>query len=143
MDCSLSLPRVLVIGKESVGKSQLVASLTGRWAASYNFPGSTVACDCYADEFYNYIDSPGLLRHSDSTACRETLAALAENERVLLVVNATHIDQDLEDLLGWSSATCCFSCSTSANIDLTRSGTSNGATFNSRATSRTAPRRSA
>ena len=100
MDRSESLPRVLVIGKESVGKSQLVASLTGRWAASYNFPGSTVACDCYADEFYNYIDTPGLLRRSDSDACRETLAALAENERVLLVVNATHIDQDLEDLLG-------------------------------------------
>ncbi|MEH0021920.1 MAG: GTPase domain-containing protein [Desulfobacter sp.] len=100
MDCSESLPRVLVIGKESVGKSQLVASLTGRWAESYNFPGSTVACDCYPDAFYNYIDTPGLLRRSDSDACRETLAALAENERVLLVVNATHIDQDLEDLLG-------------------------------------------
>ena len=95
-----SLPKVLIIGKESVGKSQLVASLTGRWAASFNFPGSTIACDRYADEFYYYIDTPGLLRRSDSAACRETLEALKENERVLLVVNATHIDQDLEDLLG-------------------------------------------
>ncbi len=100
MDHPERLPRILVIGKESVGKSQLVASLTGRWAASYNFPGSTVACDRYEDRVYTYIDTPGLLRRSDSAACRETLAALAEHERVLLVVNATHIDQDLEDLLG-------------------------------------------
>lgn len=29
MDCSQSLPRVPVLGKESVGRSQLVSSITG------------------------------------------------------------------------------------------------------------------
>jgi Fe2+ transport system protein B len=38
---------VVVIGKESTGKSQLIASLTGQSAYSANFRGSTVACETY------------------------------------------------------------------------------------------------
>src|SRR5215213_5328944 len=38
---------VVVIGKESTGKSQLVASLTGGSARASNFSGATVACETY------------------------------------------------------------------------------------------------
>ena len=43
---------IVVIGKESTGKSQLIASLTGQTAHSANFRGSTVTCDTYQSEAY-------------------------------------------------------------------------------------------
>lgn len=41
-------PNVL-IGLESVGKTQLLASLTGKLPMPENFRGSTLACDTYRD----------------------------------------------------------------------------------------------
>jgi len=99
MGNTAALPQIVVIGKESVGKSQLVAALTGRRAVSDNFPGSTIACEFYADAFFTYIDTPGILRLSDSHASRLALDALTRSDRVLLVVSAAHLDQDLDDLL--------------------------------------------
>ena len=93
------LPQVVVIGKESVGKSQLVSALTKQRAISDNFSGTTIACEYYRDEDFIFIDTPGILRQLDSHASRFALDALKANDRVLLVVSATNFDQDLDDLL--------------------------------------------
>jgi len=90
---------ILVVGKESVGKSQLVSSLTGRSAGETNFRGSTVVVQRYRSENTEYIDTPGILRSSDTETTRLALNALNENETVLLVVQATTLDQDLSDML--------------------------------------------
>lgn len=90
---------IVVIGKESTGKSQLIASLTGQTPYSANFRGSTVACDTYQSEAYTFIDTPGIFYRSDSITTKKTLRQLQENDTVLLVVKATDIDRDLADLL--------------------------------------------
>lgn len=90
---------VLVVGRESVGKSQLVSTLTGRAAGEANFRGSTVVVQRYRSGGTEYIDTPGILRSSDTETTRLALAALTEHDTVLLVVQATSIDQDLQDML--------------------------------------------
>lgn len=90
---------IVVIGKESVGKSQLVSSLTGRSAGETNFRGSTVVVDRYRSGDVEYIDTPGILRNSDTETTRLALDALSENDVVLLTVQATSLDQDLSDML--------------------------------------------
>jgi Fe2+ transport system protein B len=90
---------IVVIGRESVGKSRLIASLTGAPAYSANFRGSTVRCDTYTDGDHTFIDTPGILYESDSATTRAALSALYDGERVLLVVPAMHIDHDLRDML--------------------------------------------
>ncbi|WP_462322386.1 nucleoside recognition domain-containing protein [Halochromatium sp.] len=90
---------IVVIGKESVGKSQLVSSLTGRSAGETNFRGSTVVVERYRSGNTEYIDTPGILRSSDTETTRLALAALAATDVVLLVVQATSLDQDLSDML--------------------------------------------
>jgi Fe2+ transport system protein B len=105
---------IVVIGKESTGKSQLIASLTGQTPYSANFRGSTVACETYQSEAYTgdtslsgdptrhaltFIDTPGILYRSDSVTTKKALRQLQENDTVLLVVKATDVDRDLADLL--------------------------------------------
>jgi len=90
---------ILIVGKESVGKSQLVSSLTGRSAGETNFRGSTVVVERYRSGNTEYIDTPGILRSSDTETTRMALDALAANDVVLLVVQATSLDQDLSDML--------------------------------------------
>ena len=90
---------VLVVGKESVGKSQLVSSLTGRAAGEANFRGSTVVVERYRSGNTEYIDTPGILRSSDTETTRLALDALEADEVVMLVVQATSLDQDLSDML--------------------------------------------
>ena len=89
----------LLLGKESVGKSALAQSLSGHRATSANFRGTTVACEEYCDGERWFVDSPGLHRGSDADTVRRTLAALDTADEVLLVVQATHLDEDLEALL--------------------------------------------
>ncbi|NES01641.1 MAG: ferrous iron transporter B [Okeania sp. SIO2F4] len=90
---------IVVIGKESTGKSQLIASLTGETPYSANFRGSTVTCDTYQSEAYTFIDTPGILYRSDSATTKKALRQLQENDTVLLIVKATDVDRDLADLL--------------------------------------------
>lgn len=90
---------IVVIGRESVGKSQLVSSLTGRFAGETNFRGSTVIVECYRSGDTVYLDTPGILRKSDTETTRLALNALAAHDVVLLVVQATSLDQDLEEML--------------------------------------------
>ncbi|CAL1124903.1 unnamed protein product [Cladocopium goreaui] len=71
----------------------------GRSAGETNFRGSTVIVERYRSGSTEYIDTPGILRSSDTETTRLALSALAENDVVLLVVQATSLDQDLSDML--------------------------------------------
>ncbi|MFP9062580.1 nucleoside recognition domain-containing protein [Natrialbaceae archaeon A-chndr2] len=90
---------VVVVGKESVGKSELVSSLTGDRPTSGNFRGTTVRSERYTTDQYEFIDTPGIVLDQDTEATRDALSQLTDDETVLLVVPATDVDDDLEDLL--------------------------------------------
>ncbi|XVH31109.1 nucleoside recognition domain-containing protein [Haloferacaceae archaeon DSL9] len=90
---------VVVVGKESVGKSALVASVTGDAPTSGNFRGTTVRSERYATADYEFVDTPGLLLDTDTAATRDALSHVGRDDTVLLVVPATDIDGDLADLL--------------------------------------------
>ena len=90
---------IVVIGKENTGKSQLIASVTHRTPYSSNFRGSTITCECYMEDGTVFIDTPGILYRSDTTTTRSALEQLHKGDRILLVVKATHADEDLADLL--------------------------------------------
>jgi ferrous iron transport protein B len=92
-------PAVAVIGKESVGKSALLGALAGAFPYSSNFRGSTLAVERYRGEGLDYLDTPGIVRESDARSTTEALASLGTADRVLLVVQATHLDDDLAELL--------------------------------------------
>jgi Fe2+ transport system protein B len=97
-------PTIVLIGKESVGKSQLVASLTGSAARSSNFRGSTIHCESYRIDEREFVDTPGILRRSDSETTRAAIARMQQSDVVLLVAQATHLDDDLRDLLPLAKA---------------------------------------
>jgi len=90
---------VVVVGKESVGKSALVASLTGDHPTSGNFRGTTVRSERYTTPEYEFVDTPGIVLDADTEATRDALSQVTADETVLLVVPATDIDSDLTDLL--------------------------------------------
>ncbi|MDQ2050027.1 FeoB small GTPase domain-containing protein [Natronolimnohabitans sp. A-GB9] len=91
--------RVVLIGKESVGKSALAAGLTGTTPAVENVGGSTVSSEIYRSGDLEVIDTPGITLEADTETTREALSALDRAETVILVVPATDIDRDLTDLL--------------------------------------------
>ena len=90
---------VVVVGKESVGKSELVAGLSGRTPTTENFRGTTVDVERYESDEFVFVDTPGILLGTDTETTRTAISAVEETETVLLVVRATNIDDDLEDLL--------------------------------------------
>ena len=90
---------VVVVGKESVGKSQLISSVTGSGAASSGFKGTTVACEEYEGERFRFLDTPGILHDSDTATTKMALDSLNQGETVLLVVSGADLDTDLEDML--------------------------------------------
>lgn len=90
---------ILLIGMESSGKTALVRALSGATGESARFKGTTLACERYAWEGMTLIDSPGILRSSDSETTRAALNALQEETQVLLVLNARHLDHQLPELL--------------------------------------------
>ncbi|MEM7648504.1 MAG: nucleoside recognition domain-containing protein [Cyanobacteria bacterium P01_A01_bin.70] len=89
----------VIVGKESTGKSELAAALTGRSPVSTNIQGSTIACETYQTQGDAFIDTPGILFRADTATTRAALAQLQAHSRVLLVVKATHMAEDLADLL--------------------------------------------
>lgn len=103
----LDLPRsapaarkqVVVIGTESVGKSQLIASLTNQRPYVANYRGSTISCECYSAGDFDLVDTPGILYQSDSETTRQAVAKSSTAETVLLVVKGTNVDEDLARLL--------------------------------------------
>ena len=90
---------VVVVGKESVGKSELVAGLAGTTSTTGNFRGTTVDVERYETDEFVFIDTPGILLGTDTETTRTAISAVEETETVLLVVPATNIDDDLEALL--------------------------------------------
>lgn len=93
------MPEIVIVGKESSGKSMLAASLASAMPRSTNFRGSTVQCKVYQHDDLILIDTPGILLQSDSETTRIALAKLQEHECVALLVKATNLDDDLNDLL--------------------------------------------
>lgn len=92
-------PQIVVIGRESVGKSQLVASLTRRRPYVANYRGSTVSCECYPFDDLDIIDTPGILYRSDSDTTRAAIARISTADIVVMVVKGTSIDRDLAMLM--------------------------------------------
>lgn len=68
----------VVCGGESVGKTQLLASLTGRRAITENFRGSTVAWETYRDGDLQWTDTPSIVHESETTATRSTFEQINE-----------------------------------------------------------------
>lgn len=98
MQCQDNL-KFLVIGKEGVGKSQLISSLTGKDAESSNLKGSTVSRESYNNGRFTFVDTPGILFDSDSETTKITISSMQKNDSILLVARATNIDEDLDYLL--------------------------------------------
>ncbi len=90
---------IVLIGNESVGKSQLVRSLTGKNALSEKLKGTTINVQSYETDQFRFIDTPGILLEADSVTSKLALNEIPDNDCVLLVITATSIDQDLSDLL--------------------------------------------
>lgn len=88
-----------VVGKESVGKSQLIASLTGVYPSVENLRGSTISVQRYWCDDFTLIDTPGILRNSDTETTRLAIQAVTDSSAVLLVAKATHLDDDLSQML--------------------------------------------
>ncbi|MEO1404847.1 MAG: GTPase, partial [Cyanobacteria bacterium J06635_1] len=57
---------IVLIGKESTGKSALAAAITDQCPTSTNIQGSTIACDRYQAGDNLLIDTPGILFRSDT-----------------------------------------------------------------------------
>jgi ferrous iron transport protein B len=95
------LPPVVLVGAESAGKSTLAAALAGATSRAQNLPGSTVAVETFDGAERRYVDTPGLLHGIDTATARlavDTLGA-QDDATVLLVLRATHLDDDLARLL--------------------------------------------
>lgn len=90
---------VVLLGLESVGKTQLLASLVRRLPQPENFRGSTLACETYRDGDLRWTDTPGLYRESETDTTRAALARIADAERVALVVRADRANEQLATLL--------------------------------------------
>ena len=92
-------PAVVALGLESVGKSSLLAALSNRKPGASALAGSTQHCQTYTGDGVEWIDTPGIVNHSDADTVHETIAAVAANDRVLLVLRAHHAVEELEHLL--------------------------------------------
>ena len=91
-------PTVVALGLESVGKSSLLAALSNRPPGSSALVGSTQHCQTYTGDGIKWLDTPGIVNHSDADTVIETIAAVAANDRVLLAV-LDHVAED--SLIFW------------------------------------------
>jgi len=91
---------ILLVGQPNVGKSVLFSRLTGVRTIASNYPGTTVGYTAgrmrYGDENYDVVDAPGTysLEPLDDAA-RVTLDLLDGAERIINVVDATHLERHL------------------------------------------------
>ena len=97
--CSDPTCTCVVCGGESVGKTQLLASLTGKLATPENFRGSTIACETYRDDELRWMDTPGILRESETSATRSAIEQIEIADRVMLVARADRATEELPALL--------------------------------------------
>jgi ferrous iron transport protein B len=93
-------PPLVLVGAESSGKSTLAAALTGRRSRAENLAGSTVAVETFDGPDRTVIDTPGVIHRLDTASSELALAALDDrNVEVLLTLRATHLDDELAELL--------------------------------------------
>lgn len=91
--------KFILIGMESSGKTELARAMVGGTGESARFRGTTLACESYVNDGTTFIDSPGILRSLDSETTRVALESLKEEEQVILVLHAQHLDTQLPELL--------------------------------------------
>ena len=90
----------VLVGPESAGKSSLAAALAGTRPRADNVAGATLAVERFTTPDHTYLDTPGLVHRLDSASTRATLDVLDEVEhQILLVLHATHLDDELAMLL--------------------------------------------
>lgn len=89
----------VVCGCESVGKTQLLASLAGKLPQPENFRGSTIACETYRDEDLLWTDTPGIIRESETSATRAAIEQINSADRILLVARADRAAEELPAIL--------------------------------------------
>jgi len=97
--CSSRNCTCVVFGGENVGKTQLLASLTGKLPLPENFRGSTITCEAYRDGEINWTDTPGILRESETSASQSAINELGKSDRVMLVARADRAAEELPVLL--------------------------------------------
>lgn len=99
MEMAEARPSVVVLGLESVGKSSLLAALSGGSAEVSALTGSTLYCQSYVDGVIEWIDTPGIVTNSDAQTVLETTAAVEANNTVLLVLRAHRGVEEFRELL--------------------------------------------
>ena len=87
---------VFALGLESVGKTSLLAALTGRAGRTEGFAGSTLYCETYSDGSVHWIDAPGWVRDSDAATVAESMERIAGLDQLLLVVRADRATEELK-----------------------------------------------
>ena len=90
---------IVVIGKESVGKSTFINGITGKQALSEPLKGTTVSIETYSYKSFNFIDTPGIVLDSDSITTKLALKQIPNKKCITLVVSAMSLDSDLSYLL--------------------------------------------
>lgn len=103
-DCSVSGGRstadIILVGQPNVGKSVLFSRLTGVRTIASNYPGTTVSYTAgemqYGGRKYEVVDAPGTysLEPLDEAA-RVTLDLIDVAERIVNVLDATHLERHL------------------------------------------------
>lgn len=99
MEMTEARPSVVVLGLESVGKSSLLAALSGGSTEVSALAGSTLHCQSYVDGVIEWIDTPGIVTNSDAQTVLETTAAVEANDTVLLVLRAHRAVEEFRELL--------------------------------------------
>ncbi|MEM8857925.1 MAG: nucleoside recognition domain-containing protein [Chloroflexota bacterium] len=97
-----SLPAVVLVGLESVGKSALFRALTGQATGDeLNFRGSTVVARTapLIDQAAQVVDTPGIRVADDSETTRLALTQIEQADTILLVARGTHARDEVETLL--------------------------------------------
>jgi Fe2+ transport system protein B len=90
---------IAVIGRENVGKSLLVRSLSGKQVYSSNYSGSTVSCEVYDGSGHVFIDTPGIVLKSDAQTTKSAISSMENAAAIMLVVAASNINDDLSNFV--------------------------------------------
>lgn len=90
---------ILLVGKESVGKTLITGAIAGKRGSSSNFQGTTIACEKFSTGDMDIIDTPGLLLGTDAITTRIVVDTISKNDDILLVLNGTQLDDDIKDLI--------------------------------------------
>lgn len=91
--------QVLALGMESVGKSSLLAALSGRASEAAAYAGSTLRCRSYFEPAFEWVDTPGLQTALDTATTAESLRALESCDTILIFLRPDRAEEELRRLL--------------------------------------------